>query len=68
MLGVTDYGALVAAVILFLFVPGPGKLALITSTGKGGIQADHFWGGGQAEVVLHEEALKQSREVTESNA
>ncbi len=39
MLGVTDYGAFVAAVILFLFIPGPGNLALITSTGKGGIRA-----------------------------
>lgn len=38
MLGVTDYGAFVAAVILFLFIPGPGNLALITSTGKGGIR------------------------------
>ncbi|MBS1230140.1 MAG: lysine transporter LysE [Proteobacteria bacterium] len=38
MLGVTDYGAFVAAVVLFLFIPGPGNLALITSTGKGGIR------------------------------
>lgn len=37
MLGVTDYGAFVAAVVLFLLIPGPGNLALITSTGKGGI-------------------------------
>jgi threonine/homoserine/homoserine lactone efflux protein len=37
MLGVTDYGALVVAVLLFLLLPGPGNLALITSTGKGGI-------------------------------
>ncbi|WP_372524477.1 LysE family transporter [Piscinibacter sp.] len=36
MFGVADYGAFVAAVIVFLFIPGPGNLALITSTGKGG--------------------------------
>lgn len=38
MFGVTDYGAFVAAVIVFLLIPGPGNLALITSTGKGGIR------------------------------
>ena len=37
MLGVTDYGAFVLAIIVFLLIPGPGNLALITSTGKGGI-------------------------------
>ncbi|MBC7436066.1 MAG: LysE family translocator, partial [Bdellovibrionales bacterium] len=31
-----DYGAFVAAIILFLAIPGPGNLALITSTSKGG--------------------------------
>ncbi len=35
--GVADYGAFVVAIILFLLLPGPGNLALITSTGKGGI-------------------------------
>src|SRR4051812_50221027 len=38
MFGVKDYGAFVAAVIVFLAIPGPGNLALITSTGKGGIR------------------------------
>ena len=38
MFGLTDYGAFVAAIILFLAIPGPGNLALITSTGKGGIR------------------------------
>ena len=38
MFGVADYGAFVAAIILFLAIPGPGNLALITSTGKGGVQ------------------------------
>jgi leucine efflux protein len=37
MFGVTDYGAFVVAVIVFLAIPGPGNLALITSTGKGGV-------------------------------
>jgi leucine efflux protein len=36
--GVADYGAFVVAIIVFLLVPGPGNLALITSTSKGGIR------------------------------
>ena len=39
MLGVADYPAFVVAVIVFLAIPGPGNLALITSTGKGGRRA-----------------------------
>ena len=35
--GVADYGAFVIAILVFLAIPGPGNLALITSTGKGGI-------------------------------
>ena len=35
--GVADYGAFVIAIVVFLAIPGPGNLALITSTGKGGI-------------------------------
>lgn len=35
--GVADYGAFVVAVLVFLAIPGPGNLALITSTTKGGI-------------------------------
>jgi leucine efflux protein len=38
MFGVKDYGAFVAAILIFLAIPGPGNLALITSTGKGGIK------------------------------
>jgi threonine/homoserine/homoserine lactone efflux protein len=38
MFGVADYGAFVIAVLVFLFIPGPGNLALITSTGKGGVK------------------------------
>ena len=38
MFGIADYGAFVVAIIVFLLIPGPGNLALITSTSKGGIQ------------------------------
>lgn len=38
MFGITDYGAFVAAIVVFLAIPGPGNLALITSTGKGGLR------------------------------
>jgi len=45
MLGIVDYGAFVAAFVLLLFLPGPGNLALITSTGQGGLA------GGMASVL-----------------
>ena len=35
--GVADYGAFVLAIVVFLAIPGPGNLALVTSTGKGGM-------------------------------
>ena len=38
MFGIADYGAFVVAIIVFLAIPGPGNLALITSTGKGGLR------------------------------
>ncbi|WP_313302825.1 LysE family translocator [Diaphorobacter sp.] len=38
MFGISDYGAFVAAIIVFLCIPGPGNLALITSTSKGGVR------------------------------
>jgi len=38
MFGVADYGAFVIAIIVFLLIPGPGNLALITSTSKGGLR------------------------------
>ena len=38
MFGIADYGAFVAAIVVFLLIPGPGNLALITSTSKGGIR------------------------------
>ena len=37
MFGIADYGAFVVAIIVFLLIPGPGNLALITSTSKGRI-------------------------------
>lgn len=39
MLGITDYWAFVAAVLVFLALPGPGTFALLTATGKGGFRA-----------------------------
>ena len=37
MFGISDFGAFVLAFIVLLFIPGPGNLAIITSTTKGGI-------------------------------
>jgi leucine efflux protein len=37
MFGIADYGSFVVAIIIFLAIPGPGNLALITSTSKGGV-------------------------------
>ena len=45
MFGISDYGAFVAAFVLLLFLPGPGNLALITSTSQVGIR------GGFASVL-----------------
>jgi len=39
MFGIVDYGAFVATVLIFLSIPGPGNLALITATSKGGVRA-----------------------------
>ena len=36
--GVADYASFAVAIIVFLLIPGPGNLALITSTSKGGIK------------------------------
>lgn len=54
MFGVADYGAFVVAIIVFLLIPGPGNLALITSTGKGGVR-----GGAAATlgVILGDQVL-----------
>ncbi len=39
MLGIADYGAFCASILLFLALPGPGTFALLTATGKGGFRA-----------------------------
>lgn len=39
MLGIGDYGAFCAAILIFLALPGPGTFALLTSTAKGGLRA-----------------------------
>ena len=35
--GIADYASFAVAIIVFLLIPGPGNLALITSTSKGGV-------------------------------
>jgi leucine efflux protein len=37
-LGISDFGAFCAAILLFLALPGPGTFALLTSTAKGGFR------------------------------
>ena len=37
MFGISDYGAFVVAILVFLAIPGPGNLALVSSTAKGGM-------------------------------
>lgn len=36
--GIADYGAFMLAMVVFLAIPGPGNLALVTSTSKGGLR------------------------------
>ena len=38
MTGITDYATFVTTVVIFLLIPGPGNLALVTSTGKGQVR------------------------------
>lgn len=47
MLGISDFGAFCAAILLFLALPGPGTFALLTSTAKGG-----FRGGAAATMGI----------------
>ncbi len=54
MLGITDYLAFVVAIIVFLLIPGPGNLALITSTSKGGIKGGLAATGG---VIFGDQVL-----------
>ena len=39
MLGIADFGAFCATILLFLALPGPGTFALLTSSAKGGFRA-----------------------------
>ena len=54
MLGIADFGAFCATILLFLALPGPGTFALLTSTAKGG-----FRGGAAATlgVILGDQVL-----------
>ena len=54
MLGIGDYGAFCAAILLFLALPGPGTFALLTSTAKGGMRAG---AAATAGVILGDQAL-----------
>ncbi len=38
MFGVSDYGTFVLTILVFLLIPGPGNLALVLSTSKGGVR------------------------------
>ncbi len=39
MFGISDYGSFVVAILVFLAIPGPGNLTLLTATGKGGVRS-----------------------------
>ena len=54
MLGIGDYGAFCAALLIFRALPGPGTFALLTSTSKGGFRAGAAatWG-----VILGDQVL-----------
>lgn len=41
MLGISDYWAFVAAVLVFLMLPGPGTFAILASTAKGGVRGGY---------------------------
>jgi len=52
--GIADYPAFVIAILIFLLIPGPGNLALVTSTGKGGIRGGLAAGIG---IILGDQVL-----------
>ena len=54
MLGIADFGAFCATILLFLALPGPGTFALLTSTGKGGFRAG---AAATLGVILGDQAL-----------
>ena len=57
MLGITDYGTFVVTIIVFLLIPGPGNLALVMSTSKGGIRGGLAAGFG---IILGDQVLMWS--------
>lgn len=54
MLGIADFPAFCAAVLLFLALPGPGTFALLSSTSKGGFRAG---AAATAGVIAGDQAL-----------
>ena len=52
--GIADYPAFVVAILIFLLIPGPGNLALVTSTGKGGMRGGLAAGVG---IILGDQVL-----------
>ena len=52
--GIADYPAFAAAILIFLLRPGPGNLALVTSTGKGGVRGGLAAGLG---IILGDQIL-----------
>jgi threonine/homoserine/homoserine lactone efflux protein len=54
MLGIADYGAFCAAIVLFLALPGPGTFCLLASTGKGGMRGG---AAATAGVILGDQVL-----------
>jgi leucine efflux protein len=54
MLGIADYGAFCAAIVLFLALPGPGTFCLLASTGKGGLRGG---AAATAGVILGDQVL-----------
>jgi len=53
-LGISDFGAYCAAILLFLALPGPGTFALLTSTAKGGLRGG---AAATAGVILGDQVL-----------
>ncbi|MCB1997990.1 MAG: LysE family transporter [Burkholderiaceae bacterium] len=54
MLGIADYGAFCATILVFLALPGPGTFTLLTSTAKGGFKAG---AAATAGVILGDQVL-----------
>ena len=57
MFGITDYGAFVVTIIVFLLIPGPGNLALALSSAKGGLSGGL---GATFGVILGDQVLMWS--------